>query len=200
MEVAIILALAAVLGFILGLVVGARYALDLVMSGRAVRTARARLARGTSDVMPQRSAADILAGVVRVWLGNTEYVLPVLPRAAARRWLETLDLRFAAVASAVNAAGDDTPEIMSFLVGEADGMYDLLLSYDQSGVLPSRDEIDETATDAQVLAAVLEVWRAVNPKAASPSGSASTMSGSSSGPSSSRPSSTAGLANTSTSA
>jgi len=115
------------------------------------------------DVTPTRSAADILAGRVRVYLGGTTYDLPVLPRGPAKRWLEQLDARFATLAAGLSSAADNTPEIMAMLVAETDAMYDMLLSFDDTGILPSRDEIEETATDAQILHAVLEVWRAVHP-------------------------------------
>lgn len=193
---AIVLALA--LGFVLGLVAGARRAFNLVLSGRAIRTSSARIAAFMPDTLPTRSAADVLAGRVRVVLGGTTHDLPVLPRGPARRWLEQLDARFAALAVSLNAS-TDTPEIMTLLAGESDALYDMLLSYDQGGVLPSRDEIDETATDAQILHAVLEVWRAVHPLVANVTDS---LAGPTSGPSaestSSQPRRTAGVPTTST--
>jgi hypothetical protein len=191
---AIVLALA--LGFVLGLVVGARRALNLVLSGRAVRTTNARLAQFMPDTMPARSAADILAGRIRVVLGAATYELPVLPRGPSKRWLEQLDARFATLALSLDKAVD-TPEIMGLLVTETDAMYDMLLSYDQSGVLPSRDEIDETATDAQILHAVLEVWRAVHPLVDSVTAAATATSGPSFVPRTSSPRPTAGDPSTS---
>lgn len=186
----IVLALA--LGFVIGLVVGARRALNLVLAGRAVRSSSARLARFMPETMPARSAADILAGRVRVLLGGTTYDLPVLARGPSKRWLEQLDARFATLAASLDAAAD-TPTIMSLLVAETDALYDLLLSYDQSAVLPSRAEIDETATDAQILAAVLEVWRAVHPLVGSMiDGADGATSGRSSGPPTPSPATTAG--------
>lgn len=193
---AIVLALA--LGFVIGLVAGARRAFNLVLSGRAIRTSSARIAGFMPSTLPTRSAADVLAGRVRVVLGATTHDLPVLPRGPARRWLEQLDARFAALAVSLNAA-TDTPEIMTLLAGETDALYDMLLSYDQGGVLPSRDEIDETATDAQILHAVLEVWRAVHPLVASVTGSLDEpTSGASPAPTSTPPRRTTGAPTTST--
>lgn len=192
---AIILALA--LGFVLGLVAGARRAFNLVLSGRAVRTSSARIASFMSGTLPARSAADILAGRVRVYLGATTHDLPVLPRGPSRRWLDEVDARFTALAVQL-AATADTPEIMTLLVTETDALYDLLLSYDQSGILPSRDEIDETATDAQILYAVLEVWRAAHPLVDNMLTVASPTSGASAVPPSSVPKPTAGVPTTST--
>jgi hypothetical protein len=192
---AIVLALA--FGFVIGLVVGARRALNLVLSGRAVRTTGARLARFMPPSVPTRSAADILAGRVRSVLGATTHDLPVLARGPSKRWLEQLDTRFATLAVSLSAA-DDTPAIMSLLAAETDALYDMLLSYDQTGVLPSRDEIDETATDAQILHAVLEVWRAAHPLVASVTASLDDrMSGPSAAPPSSPPQPTDGAPSTS---
>lgn len=161
MDVVVTLALALGLGFVLGLIVGARRALTLVMSGRAMRSVRTAVAM--PGEMPERAPADVLAGIVRVRLGPETYILTVLPRAASRRWLESLDARFAALAVTLEQAGDDAPTILTALLAETDALYDMLVSYDQDGVLPAREAIDEVATDAQILHAVLEVWRAVHP-------------------------------------
>lgn len=158
--------LALALGLLVGLWAGAGLGLRLAARRRAALGAHAQLARLWPAELPGRSAADILAGVVRVSLGGTAYELPVLPRAASRAWLEQLDARFAELARDLEKAGNDAPVIMSRLVSEADALYDMLLSYDEHRVLPSRDDIDAIATDTEILRAVLEVWRAVNPLAA----------------------------------
>lgn len=157
--------LALVLGLLVGARIGASRALRLITAARRVRGAQSRIARFLPDTVPTRTAADILAGRVRVSLGGVIFDLPVLPRAQSRRWLETLDQRFQNLAVALDQAGDDTPQIMALLVSETDALYDVLLSYDRDHVLPSRDEADELATDAEILQAVLEVWRAANPLA-----------------------------------
>ena len=164
--IAILLALG--LGLLAGAWAGVGFGLRLSERRRQVLGAHAQLARLWPETLPQRSAADILAGLVRVALGGKVYEIPVLPRAASRRWLESLDARFATLANDLERAGNDTPAIMVRLVAEADGLYEMLLAYDRAGasVLPSREDIDEAATDTEILRAVLEVWRAVNPLAA----------------------------------
>jgi hypothetical protein len=194
----IVFVLALALGFIVGLAVGARRAFNLVLSGRSLRTTNARIARFMPQTMPTRTAADILAGRVPVLLGATAYELPVLARGPSKRWLGQLDGRFAALAVALEDAGDDAPAILARLTSETDAMYDMLLSYDQSHVLPSRDEIDETATDAQILHAVLEVWRAVHPLVDTVIEAASTTAGPLSVPPSSPRRPTGGAPSTST--
>lgn len=165
-RLAILLALG--LGLLAGAWAGASYGVRLAARRRDALGTHAQLARLWPAELPARSAADVLAGVIRVVLGGRTYELPVLPRAASRRWLETLDNRFAALGAELEQAGNDTPAILARLVAEADGLYDMLLSYDAAGqgVLPPRSEIDETATDTEILRALIEVWRAVHPLAA----------------------------------
>ncbi len=160
--------LALALGLLVGLWAGAGYGVRLIERRRQALGAHAQLARLWPAELPARSATDVLAGVIRVALGGKTYELPVLPRAASRRWLQSLDARFAALATDLEQAGNDTPAIMVRLVAEADGLYEMLLAYDAAGrsVLPPRADIEETATDTEILRAVLEVWRAVNPLAA----------------------------------
>lgn len=189
-DISVFLALA--LGFLVGALVGARGAFRLVSAARRSRGTYSRLARFLPDTIPTRSAADILAGRVRVVLGGAVYDLPVLPRAASRRWLQSLDQRFATLAMTIEAAGNDSEQILALLVAQSDEMYDFLLSYDESNVLPSRAEADEIATDAEILQAVLEVWRAANPLAATAAEGASLTSSTSSGSPSSSPPNTAG--------
>ena len=166
----LVAALILALGFLLGVGFGAARAFRLAAQQRAARGANAALARFWPEQMPNRSAADILAGRIRIVLGGSVYDLPVLPRGASRRWIESLDARFHSLAGAMDAAGDDTPQIIALLLSQSDGLYEMLLTYDQSGVLPPRDEIDEQATDIEILRAVLEVWRAANPLAATLAG------------------------------
>lgn len=200
MDLLLVIVLALALGFVIGLIAGARRTFGLIVAGRGVRAAGGRLARFMPSQVPTRSAADILAGRIPVLLGGTSYDLKVLPRAPSKRWVEQLDSRFAVLAGNLEQAGNDTPEIMSLLVAETDALYEMLLSYDQDHVLPPRDEIDEVATDAQILHAVLEVWRAAHPLVATTIDSTRSTSGPSSGPPSSLPPSTDGGPTTSSGA
>lgn len=160
------IALALGLGFLLGLGVGALQAFRLAARRRAIAGLNAGLARLWPETLPGRSAADILAGRIRIQLGGEVYELPVLPRAASRRWLQSLDGQFSELATDLEAAGDDAPRILALLSGQSDALFDILASYDQTAILPTREAIEEFATDTQILRAVLEVWRAANPLAA----------------------------------
>jgi hypothetical protein len=130
-----------------------------------LRGLNAQLAQFWPDELPSRSAVDVIAGRVRVILGGQMYELPVLPLAASDRWLRSLDEQFAELAAGLDAAGNDTPRILELLAGQPDLLYKMLQSYDRTGVLPPRDEINETATAIEILRAALEVWRAAHPLA-----------------------------------
>lgn len=150
---------------LLGIGVGAARAFRLTAQRRAAAGASAALASIMPDVMPQRSAADILAGRIRIVLGGIPYELPVLPRGESRRWLESLDVRFQALGALLDEAANDTPRILAMLAEHQTFLLEMVKSYDHSDVLPDTAHLDEFATDAEVLHAVIEVWRAANPLA-----------------------------------
>lgn len=155
------------LGLLLGAVLVAARAARLAAHRRAIANASAGIARLGLETLPSRSAADILAGRVRVILGGIPYDLPVLPRRASREWLEKLDARFAYIARELDEAADDKPRILALLAGQTEALMGMLRSYDQTGVLPDPQFVDDYATDAEILVGMVEVWRAANPLAAS---------------------------------
>lgn len=187
----------AALSFFLGGIFGANRTFRLVMQGRAMRRSHARIARFLPDAPPSRTVADIFANRVRLQFGGMVYDVPVLPRAAERKWLANLDTNFAAVAMAIDEGS--TGEAIAVLANQPDLMLDALYEYDTSGVLPPRDELDELASTSEILYAVLEVWRAANPLVVSVLNETSPpTSGSSPEPPSSSPQPTAGEPTTST--
>jgi hypothetical protein len=113
-------------------------------------------------ILPERAPADILSGVARVTLGDRTYVLRALPRRQAAEWNASIDGRLHSLLGGLDEAGNDVSTILPLLVAEPDALFDSLLTYDRDGILP-RDLIDETATNNEILVAVLEVWRAANP-------------------------------------
>lgn len=195
MDLVLVAFLALSLGATFGVVLG----LLLARSARAQIEARRRALAGAAsgfailglDTLPERSAADLLSGVVRVILGGVPYDLPVLTRRENREWLAGLDERFASLADAIDASGDDVPRILSLLTGHTDWMLATLQAYDRVGLLPDSEYLDEFATDAEILRATVGVWRAANPLAAIlAAGAAEATDGTSSEPSSSSPSPT----------
>lgn len=190
--------------FLAGVLVGVfvislRFA-SLERARRAYREAAVGIARVGLEALPTRSAADILSGTINVVLGGIPYTMQVLPRRASRDWLTKLDERWAIVTQALDAATDDTPQILALLTGHTDYMLSMLREYDVNGVLPDDEFIDKYATDGEILAATVEVWRAANPLAAiGAEAAAETMAGTRSAPLKSPPPSTDGLPITSTS-
>lgn len=130
-----------------------------------------RLTAVGSPSEPERSAEDILGRTIHIVLGGTPYTLPVRSIKANREWKASLDGELAGMLTGIEAMESMTEvaEVMNTLVREIDDMVgrliDLLVSYDTSGVLPSRDAIEEIEPDASadVLEACREVWRAANP-------------------------------------
>lgn len=121
---------------------------------------------GLAAIVPsKRSAEDIFAGRVRVELGGRTYTLPVRSRKANREWLESLDAATGVALDALDTI-DDPGTVLRLLASMDDAFLTALVDYDETGALPSRDEIDEQATDMQLYRAIQEVWLAANPKVA----------------------------------
>jgi hypothetical protein len=120
---------------------------------------------GMGALLPERTAEDILEGVVRLRFGRppTEYAVPVLSIAANRRWKAGLEAGLTGMLDAVEQAGDDMGAIMMAFSAASPQMLDALYVYDAAGVLPPRAELEEVATDMEVLLATLEVWTVANP-------------------------------------
>lgn len=115
------------------------------------------------DFLPKRSVEDIFAGRVRVVSGGQVYDLPVLSIRDNRAWRERLDTGITAILSNLEGAGDNIGTLLETLAGATDELLDLLTSYDKTGVLPPREDLEGEMTDVQALRAVLEVWSAANP-------------------------------------
>ena len=116
------------------------------------------------NVFSDRPAEDILGRVVHIRLGTQIFDVPVLTIAGNKRWKAELDTTLTGLLNNVeNAAENDTTTLMAMLGRQGDELITLLLSYDTSHVLPTREGIEEIAYEDQLLAAVREVWRAANP-------------------------------------
>jgi len=110
-----------------------------------------------------RPAEGILSRTLRVTLNETIYELPVLRIAGNRRWKAQLDQVTISLVDQLEGAGDDLPGILAALGSQTDALLDLLISYDETHVLPDRAVIEDTVYDDELLRAVQEVWRAANP-------------------------------------
>lgn len=182
------------LGFLLGVgATSARFA-RLERARRATLGAASGIARVGLEVLPERSAADILSGRIKIVLGGLPFVVPVLPRRASRDWLAKLDARFAEVTLALDSASNNAPKILQLLSAHTDYMLEMLRAYDVEDILPDDEFIETFATDGEILAAMVEVWRAVNPLAAiGAEAAAETMAGTSTAPLNLSPENTDGM-------
>lgn len=121
---------------------------------------------GLARLIPaRRSAEDIFAGRIRLVLDGESFDLPVRSRKANREWLAALDESFDALLESLESLDDET-EVLSLLFGAGDQFLEALVGYDVEGILGSAQEIDARATDLEIIAAVMEVWRAAHPLAA----------------------------------
>jgi hypothetical protein len=117
-------------------------------------------------LIARRTSTDVLAGVVRLRLARREYVLPVLPIRPNREWKAELENNLVGLLAQVERSGDDLGAILAAFSTQTEPMLQALYSYDRTGVLPAREELEEQATDMEVLLATLEVWQVANPFAA----------------------------------
>ena len=115
---------------------------------------------------PERTVEDVLVGRLRVTLGGEVYDLPVRSIASNRRWVESLDTELIGLLVAVSAADDDYRAIASALMGiGAEELLGLVIAYDETHVLPPKEELEETVKPHEVLAAVMGIRRVQNPLA-----------------------------------
>jgi hypothetical protein len=160
-------ALGAGLGLLAGAALGARRTYEVIgRRAAATRSAATGFASIGLESLPQRAAADIIAGRVTILLGGFPYTLKVLPRDANAEWRAELDAQFADLVTDLEAAGDDKPAILERLLAHPGKMLDAIRRYDVDDVLPNGEWIDRFATDPEIRIGLVEVWRAANPLAA----------------------------------
>jgi hypothetical protein len=115
------------------------------------------------SIIGSRSVEAILAGHCRVVLGGQEYLLPDLPNRANREWLASFSGDLGGLMSSLDANQDNVSAILAALTAASDQVLELLMSYDRTSVLPSREWVDENATPREIVYAVMGVWQAANP-------------------------------------
>lgn len=115
------------------------------------------------DILPPRSMADVIAQRVRVVLAGQEYLLPAKVIDDNERWKRQLDVVMTALLASMEEDGD-AGSALGVLSTDPEPFVQVLLSYDHTGLLPDRDTLRRTITEFELLAAVLECWRAASPK------------------------------------
>lgn len=135
------------------------------------------IARLIRSMLPERTAEDVMAGMVRVTLGGRIHTLAVLPIGLNDAWKVRFNESFATVFAAMERPDANAGAIMSFLSGMTDVQIDLLMAYDvryvgdtddteSAGQLPDIAWIRRHSTEPELLRAVLGVTAAAFPFAA----------------------------------
>ena len=102
----------------------------------------------TADDITDEQEAAVMAAVLPVKVAGVPRQLPVLPRKPAKAWREFWRQRSAAESSApdIRQSFGEAAE----LTGEA--LLDLIIAYDRTGALGTREELDDTASDREIRA------------------------------------------------
>jgi hypothetical protein len=118
------------------------------------------------DLLPERSAEDVLAGRIRVTLGTgkdqQKIDLPVLPIKPERAWKELLEKRLAELWDGLDVQ-PSPKSVMNYLGQMTSVQLEVLHAYDRSGVLPDNDWLEEHALSTQLLSALLGATAAAYP-------------------------------------
>jgi hypothetical protein len=113
----------------------------------------------------ERSIEDVLAGRLRVVLGGKAFILPVRSIASNRRWVDSLDAKLSSLLATVSTSGDYATLVGAVESIEPENLLDLVIAYDEDGVLPARDELLELARPHELLQALKAIRRVQNPLA-----------------------------------
>lgn len=110
--------------------------------------------------MDRRTEDERVRGVIPVVWGGQRKELPTLKRAAAREWREKLAAALREV-GAISLTDIDAVAVAGSLV--SDRLLDLVMAYDATGVLGTREWIDENVEDGEVYAAFRAILDVVFP-------------------------------------
>jgi hypothetical protein len=128
----------------------------------ALAAAAPELLPGLPSLPTKRSIEDVIAERIRVRLGRTDYILPVLTTGENADWWASLDAAYSAILADVDR---EDLEAMMEAVGSfgPDRLLDFIYSYDTTEVLPRTDEFRRSVYPGELLMAVWEVRLAANP-------------------------------------
>lgn len=112
--------------------------------------------------LPERSAEDILAERIRLTLGGTEYVLPVLTIEQNEVFRASLSSKLGLLLAGFDQL-DSMPVIMARLGASAPLLLELLGEYDQTHQLPTAEQLRTTCTEVAVSRAFFGVLAAAYP-------------------------------------
>lgn len=115
--------------------------------------------------LPERSAEDILAERIRLTLGGTEYVLPVLTIEQNEVFRASLSTRLGALMAGFDQL-DSMPVILGRLGAATPVILEVLAAYDRDSILPPAEQLRTTCTEVAVSRAFFGVLAAAYPLAA----------------------------------
>jgi len=102
--------------------------------------------------MAERSAEDVLSGVLRIPVGGVEKVVPTLSIKATRGWVAFVAGKFGDFSSVMGR--DQSPGTFeAFATLGLDAIVEVVMAYDQTGALGGRDWLEEHADPAQLYGA-----------------------------------------------
>lgn len=99
---------------------------------------------------------------LEVTLGGEAYRLPVLSMRRNREWLAQFSTDLTGIVDGIGQPKSLT-EVAEAVNSYAQKFLDMLIAYDWTGVLPSRESLDETATDGEVYTAIQKVSEVATP-------------------------------------
>lgn len=111
--------------------------------------------------MAERSEEDVLAGVLRIEVGDGVRVVPTLKAKYVGEWMA----RFAPPAGAKERPLRDlsVADVVAIPAQNVERLVDLMVAYDRTGVLGGRDWLLEHADPAQLQRAVEQMVANANP-------------------------------------
>lgn len=110
--------------------------------------------------MPQRSEEDVVAGVLRIEVGDGIRAIPTLKA----RWVGEWMALFGTGAAPDKPLGDwSETDVLALPSANVDQMLDLIVAYDRTGALGGRDWLLENADPDQLRRAVEQMLENANP-------------------------------------
>lgn len=111
-------------------------------------------------LLPERTAEDIVSGIVRVRLGSAEYALPELAMEPTDAWAARLDDGLVGLLGLIDRLGTTAQLAPLFLQARSfeSELLDTLIAYDEQHVLPPKADLRKSVTHTQILFAVMGVW------------------------------------------
>jgi len=113
--------------------------------------------------IPERSAEDRAAGVLRIDVGGASKRLPTLSMNAAEKWTQELGAQVAGLAQRLSAESESTDAIFGLASFSQTAVLDAVVAYDTTSALGGREWLAEHADPEQLYIAFRQIVRVVFP-------------------------------------